>query len=208
MLKEFIGAHNISYDGFNDKDGKPMLRIRYLDLKGIIVVVLVRPNPVGASQLLDVNWGGKHVDPLPTDNMITLDVEAEIRKGAKNIAELEGIKFCSLWTFSPKFNFQTRNNRGEREFSRSQNVEGERSLAGRLWTSENIFGNVVYWTRHFVKVKDGFLREHRELGKPTAWLAVESGKYVTLKDNHQKLVDKLFELIVLHDEKQLAIKKD
>ena len=66
-----------------------------------------------------------------------------------------------------------------------------RYLFGRLWTSEDVFGDVVYWTRHFKKGQD----------KPIAWLAMESGKFVTVKEHHQKVVERLFELIKANDEK-------
>jgi hypothetical protein len=34
---------------------------------------------------------------------VALDAEAQLRMGAKNIPELEGIKFCSPWSFEPEF---------------------------------------------------------------------------------------------------------
>jgi hypothetical protein len=176
-----------------DKEGKQLLRVSYNDRNGVLVEILVRPNPTSASKLLSVIWSGKAVDPLPYDNIAVLDVEAQLRVTEKNVAELEGTRFCSLWTFEshlqPKIDrlAYTR----EWKIQRTQNMADTKYLFGRLWLSNDVFGDVVYWTRHFGK--DGLL------DKPIAVLALESKEYVPISENHQKLVQRLLQLIIEHD---------
>jgi hypothetical protein len=172
-----------------DKDGKKLLKVSYIDSKGILVEILIKPNPTGASQLLRVNWGGKVVDPLPNDNIVALDIEAQLRVEEKNVAELEGIKFCSLWTIESRLQPMITDDKGKRKLVRTQNMADTRYLFGRQWRSNDLFADVVYWTKHFEKGED----------KPIAWLAVESGVYVPVREYHQKLVERLLQLIMEHD---------
>lgn len=179
----------LSYGKVITKDGKNLLRVSYIDRKGVLVEILIKPNPTGASQLLSVSWGGKVVDALPYDNIAALDVEAQLRVAEKNVAELEGIKFCSLWTFESRLQSEIESKKGMWEMVRTQNMADTKYLFGRLWRSNDLFRDVVYWTRHFRKGKD----------KPIAWLAVESRVYVAVKEYHQKIVERLFQLITEHD---------
>jgi hypothetical protein len=181
----------LSYGRVIAKDGNDLLRVSYTDHKGARVEILIKPNPTGASKLLSVNWGGKAVDPLPYDNIAVLDVEARLRVADRNVAELEGIKFCSLWTFESRLQpeIQKEKDSDKWEMIRTQNMADRKYLFGRLWRSNDLFRDVVYWTRHFERDKD----------KPIAWLAVESGVTVAVGERHQKEVDKLFQLITEHD---------
>lgn len=190
---------NLGYAKAVTKDGKSLLRVSYIDRKGARVEILIKPNPTGASELLSVKWGGKAVDPLPDDNVAVLDSEAQIRVAEKNVAELEGIKFCSLWTLESRLQPEIGKDNDKWEMVRTQNMANTKYLFGRLWDSNDLFGHVVYWTRHFTKGNE----------KPIAWLAVESGLYVPVSEYHQKLVEKLFQLMTEHDAriKQKALKQ-
>ena len=121
--------------------------------------------------------------------MAVLDVEAQLRVAEKNVAELEGIKFCSLWTFESRLQPEIENDKGKWEMIRTQNMADRKCIVGRLWRSDDLFGDVVYWIRHFGKDKD----------KPIAWLAVKSGVYVKVSEYHQTVVERLFQLIIEHD---------
>lgn len=180
---------SLKYGKAVTKDGKSLLRVSYNDRKGVLVEILIRPNPTGASELLSVNWGGKAVDPLPYDNVAVLDVEAQIRVAEKNVAELEGIQFCSLWTVESRLQPVIEKDKDKWEMARTQNMANTKYLFGRLWHSNDLFGHVVYWTKHFTEGND----------KPIAWLAVESGLCVSVSENHQKVVERLFQLITEHD---------
>lgn len=75
----------LKYGAVTDKDGKQLLQVSYVNGKGVRVEILVKPNPIGASELLGVVSGGKAVDPLPKDNIAVLDAEAQLRVWEKNV---------------------------------------------------------------------------------------------------------------------------
>lgn len=59
--------------------------------------------------------------------------------------ELEGMKFCSLWTFESRLGQPLLvGNKGERELARGQNMADTKYLFGRLWLSDDLFENVIY----------------------------------------------------------------
>jgi hypothetical protein len=187
----------LKYGAVTDKDGKQLLQVSYVDGKGVRVEILVKPNPTGASELLGVIWGGKAVDPLPNDNIAVLDAEAQLRVWEKNVAELEGMKFCSLWTIESRLGQPLlEDNKGEKESVRTQNMANTKYLFGRLWLSDDLFETVIYWTKHIGKDKD----------KPIAWLAVKSGTYTKVSAYHQSVVERLFQLIIEHDKSQITEK--
>lgn len=181
---------NLQYGRVLTKDGNSLLRVSYKDGKGIPVEILVKPNPTSASELISVQWGSKAVDPLPIDNLAVLDVEAQLRLADRNVAELDGIKFCSLWTLESHLQPEIESDKGRWEMLRTQNMADTRYIFGRLWQSNNLFDHVVYWTKHFKK----------DDSKPVAWIAVESGLYITVNASHRELVERLYRLITENDE--------
>lgn len=182
------------------EDGKTLWRISYVDNQGAGVSILVEPNRLGASKLLSVRWGRKIVDPLPYDNIVALDAEAGFRLAAGDIAQLEGVKFCSLLTFESSLQPVIVGENGTKNMVRTRNMSDRVYLFGRLWYSDPQAGEVVvYWTRHTAKGKK-FTYDLGE-GKLIAWAVSESGKWVDVEERHQKVVERLFQLIVENDER-------
>lgn len=122
----------LEYGDTQNSEGKHLLKVSYGDAQNILVTIVVEPNPIGASKLISVHWADKLVNPLPNDNIAVLDIESQLREQQKNVAILDGIKFCSLWTFSQRFNV-TVGDQSERVLARTQNMSDRKYIFGRLW---------------------------------------------------------------------------